>query len=181
MPLLPQAPGQRLLREATIFGDFLRDGSQSADMNVDGSSTEVVFQTQAQPQNRSLLIHHAHVSLIGSDMRWFDSFGSLPALTNGVVAEVFDRASGDTLVDLTVGSPWKHTADVFDGIGLSILSGSLSAVPGADRMEGQFSFSEVFGAPFWLPSGEGIRVIVRDDLSGLDAFRILVAGFYVTV
>lgn len=181
MSFLPHRQSSNLLQKTSIYGDYLRDGSLSPELNVNGSVTPVVFQTQPQLVSRPLLIHHAHVSLVDEGIQWHDSFGAISVLTNGVLAEIFDRASGDTVIDLTIGVPWRRTADVLDGIGLSLLSPSQSPSPGADRLEGHMSFVEVFGGPLWLPPSQGIRIVVRDDLTGLDCFRIFVSGHHVLI
>ena len=115
-----------------------------------------------------ILIQITHSTSLGDN----GLFGDLPALTNGVLVRRYDGTSGlyQTFTD------WKDNGDIMSDmydVHYSTRSGSKGSY--GTNARGTFFAS---GAVVRLDgtAGDFLEILVQDDLSGLDVFRINAQG-----
>lgn len=161
-------PGQHVFK-------FLRNSSDSIEMNVNGSSSAVAF-SWTVPSGRSFEFSRHCIVMIDGGIG-YNEFGGLGAtLTNGLKVE-FKDASDAVLLDPLDGTTIKTNEDfgalagtdnlAQPGVGddsFPIRWTSTRAVPG--------------GAGMAMVSGEKLVVTVQDNLTGLTKFRWMIQGAY---
>jgi len=171
-------PGEGL--KAIPYAAYMTDANGSSDMLVDGSVTPVEFAIRADPENEvyvkrlSLLISDATASL--------NQFGAIAALTNGLLFQW--TATGRQIDIATIHSN-------FDAVRFSggvpafgdgnnsfrannVVSTSEAFLPVLDM---QASFGFPWGLPLAAGSVEKLSLIVRDNVSTIDALNVIATGF----
>ena len=167
----------------TIYDRDIRDGRHHAQrltsngeidgpyaMNIDGSITPVAFYIQAPPEHSFYL--HSMVGLLTAPGK-MDSggFGSGAALTNGI--EFANRPNPQA-----IWTPVSAQITVKYNVDFAQFSHRLEIYAWANGDESlSFQFDpQVDGAPIRINEGEGLAVMVQDDLSLLPRFNIRVGG-----
>ena len=153
-----------------IYKYLSTGGPDGVEMNVDGDPTPVNFYYIA---DQKCTITRFNLILVDSAMTWNDFGGVDISSGNGCLFQVEDAAGG-VLLDFTDGQPLKSNAD------WSFLAGVDAVVTpaaGDDAMPVRFTI-EKSGNQLNLQSDQRIHFSVRDDLSGITLFRIMVQGYY---
>lgn len=147
----------------------------SRELAVDGSITTQVFQIGpiGEAQNVELDITRIMGYLQDGSSMDDSLFGGLPALSNGVVFRknngVFQnfwnaKSNGD-LALLTFDFSYTSRAP----------SGSFGA-----RFRNSYAGQEKHGVTIRLEPGDILEILIQDDLSGLESFRMMAQGHVVT-
>jgi hypothetical protein len=163
-----------LTAKKVLRASFTSD-ADSIEMNVDGSTTPVVFKIAASSDRVKwvsgirLVLHDANMNMSGIEFRRFASVTS-GALTNGVDLFV---SQGGVETSLFV-SPVVRMGDFYDYSDAELNEvDAISA--GVDFLRLDFTS---LGAPVALPAGSrdfvGLRV--SDDLQALNLFRGIATG-----
>jgi hypothetical protein len=148
-----------------IFGYFLNGAVKN--MNVNGSVTPQVF-SFSPAANLTYYINKLHIVLADGGTPDVTDFGNGTALTNGLLFESVVNGSANTLFNvLDNGDISLMFIDHF-----SSPSGWLN---NADLFLGSYNFN----MPITLNqlNSDLLRVTVRDNITGLDAFRIAASGW----
>lgn len=149
-----------------VVNEFFVNGT-SSDMAVNGSVTPVSFKIQP-PIGEIWHIHKIAIDMAHGSAGDVGLFGDLAALTNGCQLNVY---TGTTSVEYTV---WQTSADIYMDFG------NLQFIPrsgggGAYGTLGVGKFGDA-GTVVRLTSDMYLELLVRDDLTGLDAFRMKAQG-----
>jgi hypothetical protein len=165
-------PGLSIADGETGLVKWFRNASNSAELNVNGSVTPVVF-TVGPPVGQVWMITTISLSLVDQNMAW-NLFAGVAALTNGI------------LVQARAGSPLAPVIDFTDGLPIKQNS-HLAALFGADVRAEVLTSSDLIRvtAKPWAESGGALRLVpgtdlaitIRDNASGADAFRALATGW----
>jgi len=152
--------------------EYVRDSGGSTDLNIDGSSTPVVFTFGADAE-RDILIHEIRVTLTCQDITMDGiSFCSSPVLDNGVLIEVVADGTTYYVYNIVQNEDW-----LFFNSPQGML---LNNTGPKDVMSAGF----YFGESMRLHAGHGndqVRVTIRDDLTGNQMpnfFRVKAFGIY---
>lgn len=156
---------------ATMFLDDVGDGTGEKDAAVDGSGTPVVF--RATPfvgyawRLSRLIVQVRHVGPMPNHL-----YGALDALANGML---FEQLAGGRRYDLLHGLPVRTVGD-WGRTCFDVNRWSWTGTPGTQNVVTvRWTFTRA-GPPLGLVHGDEIRVVVRDDLSGLVAHTFCVQG-----
>lgn len=150
--------------------------SASRELDVDGSSTTQIFKVSVPALNEDLQLDIARLSLVMTHSAAGDDskFGSLSALTNGIV--IRSTSNGGT----TVRNAWnaKTNGD------LAVLSGNKltyesRAGGGEFSTRTTYAITGEHGVAVRLASGDSIEILIQDDLSSLSSLRLVAAGHVV--
>jgi len=162
------------LANLRLYRDFLRDGT-SPDANVDGSTTNTEFLIASQ-LNKNIWVTGVRFLFEGSNLEMntnnFRRFGNASnnALTNGLLFRT--RQGGETI---------ELFADpvVFMGDFFTYSDRYLNLINSVGSQEDFLSFDIDFEKPVVLPEGgnDAISLLVRDDLTAIDKFQVLVRGY----
>jgi len=153
------------------IGDAFQAGSK--ELNVDGSVTPVIFSLRADPDlaitvDVTRIIIHILDGTAMDDAR----FGGLVALTRGVVVRRVDGTYRNIFNVKTNGEigeiAYDKSYDDKAPAGLYGLSARLT-----------FAGTNKMGVVIRLAPDEDLQVIIQDDLTGLDSFRIMIEGHVV--
>ena len=162
--------------ESPISGLFVSEllrNSTSIDMNVDGSSTPVLF-TAGPPAGKKWFISRIIISITDTGMTWQKFGGILGALTNGVDLEY---QSEGTTYDLLDGISIKQNSD-WTGF---CYDASLAEGPGTlDMFRVRWTFSK--SGTFLVLKNDDSDVFtctVNDDLEDLTEYKTLIQGYEV--
>lgn len=154
-----------------IVGDDVTSGIK--DMNVDGSVTPVIFSLRADPEldfevDVTRIIMHITDNTAMDDNR----FGGLDALTRGIVLRRVDGSFQNIFNVKTNGEMGELAFDkVYDDKAPSGFFGMTSRLT--------FAGSNKIGVAIRLGPDEDLQLIIQDDLTGLETFRIMVEGHIV--
>lgn len=137
-------------------------------LNVDGSTTPVVFSIKAPP-SVDMDIHTVNVSMLDSTDMDDGKFGGASALTNGIVFNYIDGITKNLALIVNNIGFWE--------IGFSVTYAS-KAPAGQYGMTARRVITEVNGTTLYLEKGGSAKfqLIVNDDLTGLDTFAVTVNG-----
>jgi hypothetical protein len=163
------------LTRIKLLRDFLKSGS-SINLNVDGSTTPVIFSHQAAlgfakwVQGVRFLFHDVNMELDTNDFRRFGTAAITPGLINGIK---FYVEQGGTTTNFFV-SPIQTIGDF-----MSYADDYTNFVNSIDTQTDFLSFDFNFDVPVALPDGSTDRVVVeiQDDLSSLTLFNVIVRGY----
>lgn len=157
--------------------EYMRDGSNSANMDVDGSTSSVEFQINAAVgltrwiTGIRVLLEGANFELNTQDFRRFGAAttNNTP-LSNGVDVETIQ--SGTTT--LITAEPIAYFGDF-----LNYVDSYKNLVNSVASQVDFFSGDFVFDQPVVLAEGSSDRVVVRinDDLTAIDSFRAIARGY----
>lgn len=154
--------------------ELLRNG-ESSDMNVNGSTTPVIFKYTV-PTGRAFLAYHQTMTLIDNAAINADEFGAIRSgLSQGVLMKVMDH-NGNLVKDLLDGRSIKRNGDfsTFTGVHVQQLGGNrgLGVLWTWTHATG--------GRPVYLPPETSICLEVRDDLTRLLNFTSTIQGLLVS-
>lgn len=151
--------------DQVLFRYFKADNDQqsSPSMNVNGSSTPINFEVGFPYEwllfRINIIIHDSAITT--------NTFGGLPALTNGLRILAVD-ANDNELQDFKDGQTIKANRDWVPLAGVDVYTvGDMLAI--------RWTIAKA-GSPIWFDGGGKMRVIVQDNLSGLDFFEMMAQG-----
>ncbi len=167
-------PIAQLIRQKQLK-EFLVNGG-SRELNVDGSVSTVDF-TVASAEGITKWVTRLRVLLNGvnfeldtNDFRRFGAAAIAPGLTNGV--EFFTVQEGITTN--LVPDPIQTAGDFMDSADRFV-----NFINAISAQSDFLSFDFDFAVPVVLPAGAADTIVcrVRDDLTALDLFQVLVIGY----
>ena len=167
--------GENVLLEeipANFIYDHLHDAvADSDDMNINGAVTPVNFDFTV-PTGKVFLFTRFNAQFDDTNKDVPNGFFSIAALGNGLLMQVRD-IDGTVLQDFdTADAPIKNHADMIALAGVDVDTDGV-----ANLSSGGFRFTLTkTGAAMRLTAGQVIRVVVRDDLTGLTELRFMVQG-----
>lgn len=154
------------------IGDIFQDGNKN--MNVNGSITPRLFSLRADPE-LNITIDVTRIIIHITDQTAMDDnkFGGITKLTNGIVLRrkdgyyfnIFNIKSNGEIGELAFDKVYDDKAPS----GFYGFSARLT-----------FAGQNKVGVTIRLGSTDDLQVIVQDDLTDLDSFRIMVEGHIVT-
>jgi hypothetical protein len=146
---------------------LLKNGTDP-DMNVDGSSTPVVYKYTA-PHSIEVTRMNILVMDVGMGHNEFGGLGAL--LTNGLEIKAFN-SSNVLLKDFTDGQNIKSNDDwaLLAGVDVQLADSAQN-----DLQPIRWTFEKA-GAKLLLESGDYIQIKVQDNLTDLTKFQAMVQG-----
>lgn len=164
------------------FVEFMTDLNGSSDMLVDGSTDNIEFFIQAGGQGDRFI--HTLAITISDAVPKFNKWGALTALTNGCQLVYEDPKLGDVVLgeNLRSNFDWVQFCNFEPMFGtgndaflaMNIEGTSEGYIPILD-IEDVFGISHGIRLP--ANSTKKLKLIVRDDVSGIDRFDIKVFGY----
>ncbi len=143
------------------------------DMDVDGSLvTPGVFQWTV-PQNKIAKLSRINIVIVDGGIGWNEFVGLGSVLTNGILLQTM-FADGNPSLDFLDGEAITTNADFTSLAGVDGIS---IAAAGDDVLPIRFSFFKS-GGEIELRENESIRMMVRDDLTGITLMRAMVQGIF---
>lgn len=159
------------------FNTYFLNGT-SPDMNVDGSVTPVTFQVSRAPgqllyiKRVRFVFHDEQMDMSGGEAKRFGSVANDPGLTNGL--RFFTDQTGLEINAFnepvrTMADFWQY-ADDFVSV--------TSAIAGGNNID-FLSWDIVFVREVVITQGsiDRLAVVVSDDLTSMDLFRVIATGF----
>lgn len=142
------------------------------DLNVDGSITPQVFSIRAgATSGLSLGISRLMIHMETAGQVDLNKFGDLTALTNGIVVRRVDGTTRNIFNVKTNGEMrnlcFDWTADI-----------ASNPSQGQNGVGFRYTFAgqDKHGVAVRLDPGDELQIIIQDDLTGLDKFRIIAEG-----
>ena len=160
-----------------VFSFLSANGSTS--LNTNGAGSAVTF-SYIVPSSRSAHITRCNILLMCPNQRP-SLFGGRASLETGIKLITIDTSVGTT--------PGVETFDFCDdetiktNADFSLLAGvnvELDSAPADDARYVRWTIEKA-GHPLLLKGGEGISMVVQDDLSVMDDFRVLIQGVLLPV
>jgi hypothetical protein len=153
------------------IGDRFQDGTK--EMNVDGSVTPQIFGLRADPNlNITVDVTRFIIHILDQTSMDDNKFGGINALTNGIVLRRKDGFYQNIFNVKTNGEFGELAYDkTYDAKAPAGFYGFTSRLT--------FGGQTKIGVVIRLSPGEDIQLIIQDDLTGLDSFRIMVEGHLV--
>jgi hypothetical protein len=143
------------------------------DMNVDGSlATPGVFQWTVPPQ-RIAKLSRINIVIVDGGIGWNEFAGLGSDLTNGILLQTM-FADGNPSLDFLEGEAIRTNADFSSMAGVDGIS---IAAAGDDVLPVRFSFFKA-GSEIELRENESIRIMIRDDLTGITRMRAKLQGIF---
>ncbi len=161
------------VEEGSWLVQFLKS-SGSPDMNINGSSTPVVFRYTV-PAGWSALIHRLNFVMIDNAAMNGHEFGGIGGgLTNGLLIRL-ENPDNSERRDLLDGVTIKRNGDFATFAGVDVVHA------GGNRGLGiRWTWSKATGGvPILLRSGQSVAIEVQDDIRGLLRFNAGVQGLLV--
>lgn len=143
-------------------------GATDLRSNSDNGANLSKYRVRA-PAGKRLSIYRCNV-LIRDANPTISKFGGLAALTNGVLIRVVDR-SGTVISDFLNGASIQKNCDFVLLAGIDVLKTS-----GTDLVDIRWTLSAGLGGPLILKDEESLEIVVQDNLTGLDEFRVMAQG-----
>ena len=160
--------------------DFV-DSSDSNDMAIDGSSTEVDFCVVAS-QTKDIYIGSVFITLADAGAA-LNEFGSISALTNGCRFYWKSQDEGEIIINESIKSNWEwiKQGGIVPGFGQTNSSFRANNVSGGSEGFPIFvDFTLLFKLPFGIRLRKGttdaLKIRVRDNLSNVDEFTAVAYG-----
>ncbi len=155
-----------------VIRRYFRNSTNKVDMNVNGSVTPVEYKFVV-PTGGEFLLLGMRVGLIDARLDP-NKFGDIARLSRGLDFELRDDQNA-VVLDLTDGEKIKRNADfaMIDGGDFSRIEGSANAL----LLSSWVASGD--DEPIILPAGSSIVAVVRDNLTKLEFFRMLVKGRFV--
>jgi hypothetical protein len=143
------------------------------DLNVDGSTTPVVFQIRGGGAGSTLSIdiNRLMFSMDTTTRVTLQDFGDLTALTNGLVLQRSDGITRNTF-NIKQNSDFVSLAydlQMFDATNPNENNGLACRYT--------FNGQDKHGTALQLEPGDSLDLIIQDDLSGLEKFHIMGQGY----
>lgn len=152
---------------------YLKDASDSIEMNIDGSSTPVEF-THAVLNDYYLLLHRICFVIISSGAVNADKFGDIrDGLNNGCLLSV--ERKGKIIKDLFAGQPIKRNGEWASFVGIDVEN-----LAGDEGIGIRWTFTRSAGFPIRLHPNDILRMTIQDDLTSLVIFRTMIHGLLVS-
>lgn len=155
--------------DQVLFRFFKPGNNQqsSPSMNVDGSSTPVLFEVGFPYQ--WLL---SRINLIINDTTMTSiKFGGITALTNGLILQVLDESDNE-LQDFLDGQTIQANRDWVPLAGVDV---QFNFAAGVDLLAVRWTVARA-GAPMLIPANGVVRITVQDDLEAIDFFEVMAQG-----
>jgi len=145
----------------------------SRDLDVDGSTTPQIFSVQVGASaNQSIDITRFMVSMYTASGVDIGSFGDLTSLTNGLVLRrvngkinnIWNVKNNGELANIT------FDFDIYTALG-----------QGQDgcKFRNTYAGQDKHGVAIRLEPGDSLQLIIQDNLTGLEQFRVIAEGHYV--
>lgn len=158
------------------------DSAGATDMRVDGSTTNVDFTIEADP-NYDIFIDS--VSFLIADVNAVaNKFGNTTELTNGCSLFYEDLDNGVSIINDSLKTNFDFIRMCQGKPSFGNSNDALKVTNAAGAAEGYMpvlDFSEMFGLPWGIRlragSNEKIVIRVRDNVTGVDAFDAIAFGF----
>jgi len=158
------------------YRDWLRNGSGSDAMNVDGSASPVYFKETAESNkvkwitSGRMVLEGTALELDTNDFRGFGEAAIAPGLTNGLN---FYFTQGGRQIDVFL-DPVKKIGDFLD-----YADGYTNLVNAVSAQGDYLAFDFVFDQPIALPAGSNDEIImqVNDDLTDIDRMQVIIRGW----
>lgn len=158
------------------YRDWLRNGGGSYEMNVDGSTTPVLFQETAEANKVKwvtswrLILNGTAMELDTNDFRGFGAAAGAPGLTNGLR---FYFVQGGREIEVFL-NPAKKIGDFLD-----YADGYTNLVNAVTSQSDYLAFDFIFDQPVALPAGSNDKIVmeVSDDVTAIDLMRVVVRGW----
>lgn len=155
---------------------WLSTSAGSEDMNVDASTTPVLFQELAESgkvkwiKSWRLIMHDTYMELNTNDFRRFGTAATAPGLTNGI--EFYFVQAGRT-IDVFL----ENVLNIGDF--LKYADGYTNLVNAVSAQDDYLAFDFEFDEPIVLPAGSNDKIVmsISDDLSSLVYMRAIVRGW----
>jgi hypothetical protein len=145
----------------------------SRDMDVDGSTTPQIFSVQVGPNaTQSIDITRFMVSMYTASAVDLGKFGDLDSLTNGCVLR---RVDGDTRNIWNVKNNGELANITFDYEPYTEVG---QGQDGA-KWRNTYAGADKHGVAIRLDPGDALQLVIQDDLTGIEQFRIIAEGHYV--
>jgi len=162
------------------------DSSNSTDMAVDGSSTEVDFSISAIP-GKDIYIRSLSVLIGDGGSPALSKFGALTALTNGVEICYVTQDKGTFVMHDGIKTNLEFIRLGVDTAGIGTGTDAFLADVSGGGTEKSYlpiiDLQETFGLPFGLKLRENttdyLTFKVRDDLTGLTTFNAIAYGIQI--
>lgn len=150
-------------------------GCFERNLNVDGSVTRQIFSVQVGPSaTQSIDITRLMISFITDTTVSLDTFGDLATLTNGLVLR---------RVDGRIDNIWnvKNNGEIANLCFDYTPYASTNPNQGQDGAKFRYTFAgqDKHGVAVRLDPGDSLELIIQDDLTGLQQFRVIAEGHYV--
>lgn len=152
----------------TLFFGFFEESGGSEEMAVNGSVTPETFQVVAP--NDGIEAVRINFLIADANIRIYDFFGGIAALTNGITIKAMDGAT--ELFDFIAGRTIKRNAHFtwLAGVDTPVLD-----AVGDDVLPVRWTI-EKSGESFRLQGGQSIDITISDDLTGLTSFTAMLQG-----
>ena len=150
--------------------------STTRNMNVNGAITPQTFSIVNGSVSSTIEIDitRSMFSMVLSTAADDGLFGNIASLTNGIV---FRRVDGDTRNVFNAKDNGELANLAYD-VAFTIRSGGLGSF--GMRCRYTFAGQDKHGVALRLMPGDALEVIVQDDLTGLNRYRMIAAGHIVT-
>jgi len=148
---------------------FLKEPGGSIEMAVDGS-TPVSFDHKV-PANQWAYIDHVHI-VIQDGTITPEKFGGISELTNGLQIQILNKADA-VILDFCDGETIKKNSDFITLAGVDLIVDTLGAADNAQYITWKLFHS---GEALFLEPDQTFRVVVRDDLTGITQYRMMLHG-----
>lgn len=156
-----------------MFFRFLKNNG-SKDMDVNGSVTPVVFSIEHHRSNMVMDIFRVNMVILDAGPAASEFGGIANGLTNGLVIRIVD-SQGNILIDFFDGQTIRNNSDfgLLAGPDWPIVTGA-----GTDAVSVRWTIAKA-GDSVVLNKGDRFEIVVQDDLTPLDSFRVQVQGIFV--
>ena len=148
--------------------EFLTNSSDEIDM--DSSEDSTFFYTVPDNKYFRLMRCNAVITGKGTDTT---KFGTITALTTGCSFGVYDAAD-NVLCDFTGGQNLKSNSDWAYMAGVDSIPYTTKATD--DMLPVRFTVAKATGHPMTIRSGQSVKLIINDNTSELDKFRLMIQG-----
>jgi len=157
-----------------IYSFMSLNGSIS--LNTDGAGSAKTF-SYIVPSGRSAHIERMNMVLLGANQRP-SLFGAVASLTTGCALITIDNSLAQTKTfDFCDDETIKMNLDFAFLAGVDV---EVDTAPADDARYVRWTIEKA-GHPLLLRDGEGICMVIQDDLTGMGDFRILVQGVLLPV
>jgi hypothetical protein len=174
LKLIQQRTAFQSIPQDHVYAYLARAADGVIDMDVDGSGGDESFD-YVVPRGTDFSrfrLSRLDVVLVDGSIRWGQFGGLGAALTNGLLFEIMDV---DGVVQQNFGTGQRPIQTNEDFIALAGADAILILAAGDDAFPVRFSIFKSGNFMTMFP-GWTFRVTVRDNLSGLTAFRMMVQG-----
>ena len=168
-----------------IFRQFLTTtgiSTGSNNMLVNGSSTNVDFSVNAQQKKDTFI---TSINFVIADMNpTLNLFGAITALTNGCKL-VYEDQNGEVIISDQLTSNWEFVRlcqgnpAFSEGVNSAFRAKNVfGTVAGyLPTLDFRATFGLRWGIRLRAGTGDKIKLVIRDDVSGIDQFDCIAYGF----